>query len=109
MKKFLVNSESEYIDLFKEYSLEEVENIIGVEFPFIDGTYVQDLDYNDPESIEKEKQDVDRSKYRTNEDAIVPESYPCVVLLWWEDVSDRLGKESFRLVEFVYQSDFKES
>lgn len=107
MKKFLVNSESEYIKLFREFDLEEVERVIGVEFPFIDGTYVQDLDYNDPESIEKEKQGVDMSRFRANMNAIIPESYPCVVLMWWEDVADRLGKESFRLVEFVYQGDFK--
>lgn len=99
MNKFLVKTESEYLDLFKDFGLLDAEEFLGIEFAFVDGSY-QDEDGCD------ESQDIDRNVFRKKDDSQFPEEYPCVVLLANESSFDRFGKTQFKFLEFIYQKDF---
>lgn len=106
MNKTLIKSEKEFIDLFLvkgDLAAWEVENLLNIEFAFMDGTYRNDW----IKGIEiDDQQDIDESKYRTRENSIIPEFYPCMVVHWIENVDDRFGPVKFRMFDFVYESDF---
>lgn len=99
MNKHLVHSEEEYIALFDEYDLNDAEVFLRVEFAFVDGTYVDLVNGNDD-------QEVDRKTFRKNEESVFPDSYPCLVLLANEKSFDRIGNTTFKFLDFVYLSDF---
>lgn len=106
MDKTLVNNQEEYMNIFHatDMSLDEIENILGIEFAFVDGKFRSNW-MNDA-SID-EDQDLDLNNFKKHEDAVFPESYPCLVVHWIENNFDRFGKVNFRMIEFVYPSDFK--
>ena len=103
MDKILVNSEQEFVALFKDYDLSEAESFLGVQFAYTDGTYQED----DPEGF-KETMHVSREIYKKyEEDANFPETYPCLVLLANEHSFDRTGSVGFQMLEFIYPKDFQ--
>lgn len=107
MNKILINSEKEYVDFFKSSfeAIEEIQSLLGVEFPYADGTYHSDW----VKGIEiNEDQDIDESIYRKFDDSIFPESYPCIMVYLFDNEFDMFGKVKFRLFNFVYLSDFKD-
>lgn len=74
-------NEEEAIEFFNEVlgSVENVEDFLGIEFAYVDGTYKSDGVPKDKDENEWEIQDVDFSKYRplTNpENVMLPKKYP---------------------------------
>lgn len=98
--KHLVTTEAEYVELFAEYTLEEAEDFLGVEFANEDGTF--------PTDDEDSDQEASKTIYRKLEGSQFPESYPCLVLLANDNDFDRTGALSFKLVFFVYPEDFNQ-
>lgn len=103
--KHLVKSESEFLDLFKDWELEDVEEVVGLEFAFKDGRFQTDLCYEDVDF--DEEQDIDRQNYRKYEENNFPESYPAIVLLQNDDDFDRMGRIRHQTLLLVYPSDFE--
>ena len=110
MNKNLVNSDEEFVALFKplfdDYGAEKVEDLIGCKFAFEDGTFQWDENWKFNEDVD-ETQDVDFSNYRKDEDNGFPEKYPCVVC--WTVESDQIAfgsKVDTEVIVFVYLSDF---
>jgi hypothetical protein len=103
MNKHLINSEQEYITLFKGFEVYDAEDFLGVEFAFVDGKYQSDqsIDY-----YVDELQSVSRTIYRKTDYSVFPEEYPCLVLLANERDSDRFGPTAFKMLDFVYIKDF---
>ena len=101
MEKCLVNSDKEFINLFSEFETYEAEEFLGVEFGLTDGTFP-----SDDLLCEKEDLDIDFQFYRKEVDSNFPESYPCLVLLANDKDHDRIGKIEFKMLEFIYPSDF---
>lgn len=104
MEKVLVNSESEFMKIFSDWDTQDIEHFLGIEFPYEDGTFQSD--YWKGQKI-NEDQEVVTSSYRKEEDSLFPEEYPCVVIHWFENTFDRFGNVTFKVMEFVYQKDFK--
>lgn len=104
MNKTLVNSEKEYMDLFSNFDPGEIESLLDIEFAFVDGTYRADW----IKGVEiDEQQEIDASVYRKYDESVFPESYPCVVVHYFDDDYDLYGKIKFRLFDLVYPIDFK--
>jgi hypothetical protein len=97
MNKKLVFSEVEFFNIFKD--LEDVEEFLGIEFAYKDGSY-EDGNYDN------ENQEIDDTVYRKLEYNMFPNSYPCIVIYFHEDYFDRMGDVSTRLLDFVYPADF---
>ena len=104
MNKHLVTCEKEYVNLFKDFELEDAEEFLGVEFAYQDGTYQSDM--SDSVDI-NENQDIDFNTYRKRDDSEFPEEYPCLVLLANERDWDRQGNIAFKMLDFVYLKDFQ--
>lgn len=103
--KHLVKSESEFLDLFKDWDLVDVEDVVGLEFAFMDGKFHSDMC---DENVDfDEEQDVDRQIYRKYEENNFPESYPVLVLLQNDDDFDRMGRIQHQTLLLVYPSDFE--
>lgn len=96
--KHLVRDESEFLALFKDWELDDIETLLGVEFAFTDGTFYsdhyEDGDYEDSRTI-------DYSKYRKDEAARFPVSYPAIVTLL-----QGTSLISSKAMMLVYPSDF---
>jgi len=108
IKKYIVNDEQEYIQIFEEMikrDYNDVERFIDIEFPFTDGNYQSD---SSTDLSISELLAVDTTKYRKREGASVtfPSEYPCIVLFAYDDDYDRTGSTHFEMLEFVYLSDF---
>lgn len=108
MKKVLVNNEKEFMEIFHSNdetldSIDEIENLLGVEFAYEDGSFRSDWAFQEI----NEDQEIDLNNFRKQELwCNFPESYPCLVVHWFENDFDRLGNVKFRVMEFVYPSDF---
>ena len=103
--KHLVKSESEFLDLFKDWDLVDIEDVVGLEFAFKDGKFHSDMCAEDVDF--DEEQDVDRQIYRKYEENNFPESYPVLILLQNDDDFDRMGKIRHQTLLLVYPSDFE--
>ncbi len=110
MNKNLVNSDEEFVALFKpifdEYGAEKVEELIGCTFAFEDGQFLWNGNkFN--ENVD-ETQDCDFSNFRKNEgEDGFPEKYPCVVCWTFEKDQIAFGSQlDIEVIEFVYLSDF---
>lgn len=111
MNKKLVNNNQELIDYLLEdldFQLHEVESLLGIEFPFEDGSYQSSIfDGEDGEDID-ESQDVDTSNFRVVESDYsegLPEDFPVIVVI--EKFGSGRGDDFNHLaVEYIYQSDF---
>lgn len=103
--KHLVKSESEFLDLFKDWDLVDVENVVGLEFAFEDGKF--DSDMRDEDVDFDEEQDVNRQIYRKYEENNFPESYPVLVLLQNDDDFDSMDRIRHQTLLLVYPSDFE--
>ncbi len=102
MNKTLVQSDMEVVELLLDSSGDDfhwVENQLGIEFPFMDGTFQSDDNCD-------ETQNVDTESYRVTDPGMFPESYPCVVVHTFEKSFDRTGQVEISLFEFVYLTDF---
>jgi hypothetical protein len=93
--KHLVRDESEFLALFKGWELDDIETLLGVEFAFTDGTFYSD--HHEDEDYEDSRQ-IDYSKYRKDEAANFPVSYPAIATL--------LQGTSLKAMMLVYPSDF---
>lgn len=106
--KHLCNSDSDFVKLWSDnHCPEEVENILGIEFPFTDGTYLSDVpDENEDFDF---SQMVDRSTFRKTEGSLLPEKYPCVVVRFSIKGYDRMGFVRIEDFEIMYLDDFEVS
>jgi hypothetical protein len=114
MKRKVVRSESEVVKLTTKLlrkqgsAVEEIEQTLGVEFPFKDGTYHSEMDQQPEDKVvEWESQDVDFDKYRKVKEGFFPKTYPAVMLWCVENDFDRFGPVNFRMFEFVELTDFR--
>lgn len=107
MDKTLISSEKDYINFFIEhdidFSYDEIESLLGIEFAFEDGTFHSDM-FNGVNV--DEDQDINPDVYRKREDCLFPESYPCIMVHCIDNDHDRFGKVAFRMFDFVYPKDF---
>jgi hypothetical protein len=99
MEKYCVHSEKEYVDLFRNYDLNDAEDFLGVEFAYSDGSY--------QDETSDENQEITFDVFRKTECSTFPDSYPCVVLLANDQDFDRFGSVRFKMLDFVYPGDFK--
>lgn len=114
MNKTLAQSEAEFVAIFTsllgkrvdyvEWDAQGIEEFIGVEFPFVDGTYLSDLEKGDEDF--DDVLTIDTSQYRKTDMANFPSTYPCLVL-WTNELDyDRIGEVRMQMLEFVYPTDF---
>ena len=80
MNKHLVKSEEEYVKLFEDFSLNDAEDFLGVEFALPDGRFYSDVGDDDRDGS-LAAQECSRTVYRKNSEDQFPVGYPCVVLL----------------------------
>lgn len=102
MNKTLISNQYDLVALLLDASSDDfhwVETQLGIEFPFVDGTFQGDDGCD-------ESQDVDTDEFRVIEPGLFPESYPCVVVHTFEKTFDRTGKVEICLFEYVYLTDF---
>lgn len=102
--KIFVQSDQEMLDIWADEDINHVEQILGIEFPFADGTYQSEIDFDKTPDFD-ETQPVDRTKFRRGPDCRMPESYPCCVVRFHEDTYDRMGSIVIDLFEVVYPED----
>lgn len=108
MIKKLVHSSQELIDyLLKDlyFEVHEVESVLGVEFPFENGSYHSS--FFEGEAVD-ESQKVDTSNFRVAENDYMtglPKQFPAVVVI--EKFGNGRG-DDFNYLEmmYIYQSDF---
>ena len=105
--KIFVTSDQEMIDLWADEDVYHVEETLGIEFPFADGTYHSDVNFTETPEFD-ENQPVDRTKFRRLPDCKLPESYPCCVVRFYENTFDRMGSIKIDLFEIVYPEDVQE-
>lgn len=96
--KYLVNSEAEYLAIFSKLPYNKVEHLLGLDFAFVDGSYLDNTD--------DDTQDVSKTIWRTTKYSILPESYPCIVHFIYDNDFDRIGSFTCIVLELFYPSDF---
>lgn len=111
MNKRVVNSDAEYVsfvfDKVSTCSVEQVENLLGVEFATNNGVFLSDLEIDSMTEEDDDLGTVDKSNWRKLKGgSYFPEQYPCVLVHWFGQEYDRFGKVSFELCTFVYKTDF---
>lgn len=107
MNKTLFNSSAEVVKFFCktfEDDYEKIENLLGIEFAYEDGTYRSDYSIDElTEEIEdQELSDTWRDTYRSE----IPAFFPTLMVHLFEDGFDRVGNFEICLFEFVQLSDF---
>ena len=103
MNKALINHEYDLVELLLNASGDDfhwVEFQLGIEFPFMDGTFRGDDGCD-------ESQDVDTEEFRITESGSLPKAYPCVVVYTFEKTFDRNSNVEICLFEYVYLTDFQ--
>ena len=101
MNKYLVHNEQEYVNLFRDFDLEDAERFLGCMFAYVDGTYPDSYEEDDEDEEVRflnQEQDVDRSTYRKENGCSFPTEYPCAVLLANEHTFDRTGPIGFEFL-----------
>ena len=113
-KEVLVRSDTDFVKqfeyMFHKRGIEHVEGLLGVEFPYSNGVYSSDLDGMNlsGEEFERiESLDIDTNKFRKHEDNIFPTSYPCVLCIYHDQDSDRVGDFEIFNIHIVYPSLFE--
>jgi hypothetical protein len=102
----LVNSEAEYLALFREWDVEDAERFLDVEFAYSDGSFQSltgDRDLSVDMTVYRRREPVEEDDGLST---TFPSSYPCLVLLANDQDFDRTGPTSFEMLHFVYPSDF---
>lgn len=115
MKRKVVHSESEFVQYLVKnarlckFGTEEMEDLIGVEFAFKDGTFISDEDQlpEGTDVIAWSSQPCDYSKYRITQPKRFPKTYPAMALVCFENDYDRGGFCEIRMVLFVEQVEFR--
>ena len=116
MIKHLVKSEAEFIAFIvrylckaqKEYGDENIEDIFGVEFYNKKGQLFSEFEGKDNEDDFDGDSDDDFTRYKVKNPELLPEEYPCVVLIEFSQDFDRVGDMETQFVEYIYLSDFVE-
>ncbi len=110
MEKTLITSDKEFVDLvislLRNQTPETIEEVSGVEFPAKNGWYLSEIGDNDMEEFDK--QEIDFTTFKKRDETAFPESYPCLAVHHFENEHDRYGRVEFRLMKFLYPSDFKQ-
>lgn len=106
--KIFLQSDEELLKIWSEKDISYTEQILGIEFPFIDGTYHSDVDFSVTPDFD-ESQPVDRSKFRKLPECRMPKSYPCIMVRFHEDTVDRLGSITLDFFDFVYPEDMQKN
>jgi len=104
--KIFVTSDQEMLEIWADDDIGHVEDILGIEFAFVDGNYHSDVDFKETPNFD-ESQPVDRTKFRRRHDCRMPEAYPCCVVRFHTDTFDRMGSIKIDLFEVVYPEDIK--
>lgn len=105
--KIFVNSDQEMLEIWADDEISHVEQILGIEFPFVDGTYHSSVNFKETPDFD-ENQPVDRTKFQRLPDCRMPESYPCCIVRFHEDTFDKMGSIKIDLFEVVYPEDLTE-
>lgn len=91
LKKYLVSSEEEYISIFKDWDLQEIEKFINIT-------------YGDEDDENFNYDDEDIWNYTKNIDSEFPEKYPCIVILC-KDHSFYRTTLDVEILDFLYLDD----
>ncbi len=113
MKKLFVTNPQQIIDLIYDAtnSVEDAEYELGIHFAYESDSTVFAADFKilGSRSHEDDPYDgepINQNVWRRTEDCVLPETYPILMVYHIEDTSDRFGKVSFRMYEFVTIDDF---
>lgn len=117
MKRTIFNSEGELVQFLRtqmmskiSFGIEEVENCLGIEFAYVDGTYATDrmneAEIND--DWDWEDMDLNFHVYRRKDSCNLPNSYPVLLLYNFDSDYDRMGKMTTCMFDFVTKDDVKE-
>lgn len=113
MKRTIITSEAALVALLNSemskvgIPCENIENYLGIEFAYTDGTFCSILKANADENSDWpwEEMDIDRTVYQKTEDTILPTSYPVLMLYSITKDFDRLGTVRTCQVEFITKED----
>jgi len=93
-----------FIQEFGEDKFQKIEEFLGIEFAFEDGTW---FSWDDVDSVD-EDQPIRYDLWKHREETSLPEQYPCLVVYSFTDSFDRLGNYEIYMFEYVYLTDFQQ-